>query len=226
MHCGKSWSLPWFAPGFDRRTCSEGSRQIITLSFMRTNAHTNILVNTCTCSHMPALTHTLFECRLCVAILPGPCLHAKLCHGASLHSNPSAKDVNPSSRKVAWPGGVSEGAATEGEKESQSTGLFLFAWLVVFARHIKNMPIWGWKSTFTVVAIHGGWFIVIRKPLSNGLLTLWQPYCRVDDFCAPHISKQLVLWSKACVIHLFRTVKPFNLVNVLKNMKSFLLAQL
>lgn len=106
-------------------TCSEGSSQIITLSFMHpqdlvcAQMHTNILVKTCTRSHMPALTHTLFERRLCVAILPGPCLHAKFCHGASLHSNPSAKDVNPPSREQAWLEGVSEGAATEGEKESR-----------------------------------------------------------------------------------------------------------
>ncbi len=83
---------------------------------------------------------------MCVAILPGPCLHAKLCHGASLHSNPSAKDVNPPSHEPAGLGGVSEGA--EGEKEteeSQSAGLFLFAWLVVFAR---TCPYEGGKALF------------------------------------------------------------------------------
>jgi len=110
------------------------------------------LTHACIYTHTHTHTHTMFECRLCgyclgCASMPNsatvPVSIATLLPRTSIHRHMNQPDREECQKEQA-----NEGAKEIRGKRGRVLNLFLFALLVLQTlRHVKNMPISGWKIT-------------------------------------------------------------------------------
>lgn len=113
----------------------------------------SISVNTCTRSHMPELTHTCTHTHAHTLTrgLSADCVWLYCLGHDSMPSSATVPvsiatllprtSIRRHTNQPDWEECQKEQRERRKAEESQSAGLFLFAWLVVFARYIKNMPI-------------------------------------------------------------------------------------